>query len=119
MGCVVGSEGPTAVPARLGAGQVTPSSRPMPCISRQAYRCTRPAMKRRLPLPRIALGLWLAVASQSGAAADDPSSGALPPTLITPAVLGAKITETEADPDLQAEAKTKLVALYREAVSNL
>jgi potassium efflux system protein len=76
-------------------------------------------MKHRLPLPRIALGLWLAVVSQSGAAADDPSGGALPPTLVTPAVLGAKITETEADPDLQAEAKTKLVALYREAVSNL
>ena len=76
-------------------------------------------MKHRLPLPRIALGLWLAVASQSGAATDDPGGGALPPTLITPAVLGAKITETETDPDLQAEAKTKLVALYREAVSNL
>ena len=50
-------------------------------------------MKHRLPLPRIALGLWLSVASQSGAAADDPSGGALPPTLVTPAMLGAKITE--------------------------
>jgi potassium efflux system protein len=76
-------------------------------------------MKHRLPLPQLALGLWLAVASQGGTAADDPSGGAPPPTLVTPAVLGAKITETEADPDLQAEAKTKLVALYREAVSNL
>jgi hypothetical protein len=53
-------------------------------------------MKHRLPLPRIALGLWLAVVSQSGAAADDPSGGALPPTLVTPAVLGAKITDNSA-----------------------
>ena len=76
-------------------------------------------MKHRLPLPRSAFALWLALAAQGIAAAEDPSDGALPPTLVTPAVLGAKITETEADPDLQAETKTKLVALYREAVSNL
>jgi potassium efflux system protein len=70
------------------------------------------------PLHLIALSLWLAVA-QTAIAVPGDSQDALPPALVTAEVIGARITEAEANPDLQAEARTKLVALYREALSNL
>jgi hypothetical protein len=39
--------------------------------------------------------------------------------MVTAEVNGAKITEAGANLDLQAEARTKLVALYREALSSI
>jgi len=63
--------------------------------------------------------LWLSVLLHAGAAAQDGGYGGLPPTLVNAAVLESKVTEAEADPGLEGEEKTKLVALYREALSNL
>ena len=37
--------------------------------------------------------------------------------MVTTDVLEARIAEAEVDPDLEGEAKTKLVALYRDLVS--
>jgi potassium efflux system protein len=68
---------------------------------------------------RIALVLWLALALQTGAAAQDADQVVLPPALVAAGVLDAKIIETEANPDLQAEERTKLVARYRKAFGNL
>ncbi len=62
--------------------------------------------------------LWLAVAQTASAALGD-NQTALAPTLVSAEVIVARITEAEANPDLQAEARIKLVALYREALSNL
>jgi len=67
----------------------------------------------------IALCLWLGVIPHAGAAVEAGGPGALPPTLVTAEVIQAKITEAEANPDLAADEKTKLLALYREAQGNL
>ncbi len=70
------------------------------------------------PLLAVIL-LWLLVPCPLGAAEQGSSDVELSPALVTEDVLEAKVTETEADPDLDDEAKSKLVALYREALSNL
>jgi potassium efflux system protein len=54
--------------------------------------------------------------SESGAREGD---SALPPSLVTAAQLKAKISEAEADPGLDGDAKGRIVALYRKALSNL
>jgi hypothetical protein len=70
------------------------------------------------PLQVIALGPWLAVA-QTAIATQCGGQDALPSTLVTAEVIGARITEAEVNPELRAEARTKLVALYREALSTV
>jgi potassium efflux system protein len=53
------------------------------------------------------------------AAAEEEIGEVLRPTLVTSEILKSKIAETEAAPDLPDETKTKLVELYRKALSNL
>ena len=56
---------------------------------------------------------------QTGVSARDQGLTALPPALVSADLLQAKLTETEADPTVASEAKGRLVALYRKALSNL
>ena len=55
----------------------------------------------------------------ASASAQEDSAGAPPPSLVTAAVVEAKIQEVEATTGLEEEAKTKLVELYRKALSHL
>ena len=52
-------------------------------------------------------------------ASEEGITRALPASLVTPEVIESKIAEVEAATDLTDEAKTKLVELYRKALSNL
>ena len=56
---------------------------------------------------------------QTGVSARDQGLTALLPALVSADLLQAKLTETEADPTVASEAKGRLVALYRKALSNL
>jgi len=61
----------------------------------------------------VAVGLCLSAATQVG------SQDALRSSLVTPEILETKIAEVEDAVDLSDEAKTRLVELYRRALSNL
>ena len=55
----------------------------------------------------------------TGVRAQDQGVTTVPPALVTADQLEAKLTEVEADPGLDGDAKGRLVALYRKALSNL
>jgi potassium efflux system protein len=71
--------------------------------------------KRSASAPCLLLLMFL----QSGVGAWGQDLAAAPPALVSADLLQAKITETEADPAVAGDAKGKLVALYRKALSNL
>ena len=71
-------------------------------------------MSRRIP---AALCLLLALLQVDAGARD--AGWSVPPGLVTAAVVQAKIEEAESDPGLDGEEKTKLVALFRKALTNL
>ena len=73
--------------------------------------CVRPVL---LVLALACVGL----ASDDAAAAADGNRGA-PPMLVTADMLQAKIGEAERNPDLDAKGRASLIALYRDALSNL
>ncbi|MFY9975616.1 MAG: hypothetical protein WAK53_15250, partial [Chromatiaceae bacterium] len=71
--------------------------------------------------PRItaAICALVVLALLSGAAAAQDNDAALPSPLVSSAVLEAKIAETQEATDLTDEARERLTALYRKALTNL
>jgi len=67
---------------------------------------------------RVVPWLLLLALLQPGAGAQA-DAWAVPPALVTAAVVEAKIDEVESDPQLDGEARAKLVALYRRSLTNL
>jgi potassium efflux system protein len=67
----------------------------------------------------FATGLCLAASPKPLAVTANSSSTALPSLSVTTGVLEAKIKEVETATDVQAEVKTRLVELYRQAVSKM
>ncbi len=67
----------------------------------------------------ISFSLCGASVSNAGAPTEDNRLNASSPTLVTAEILQARTSEAEADPDLHGDTRTKLVALYREALANL
>ena len=67
----------------------------------------------------IASCLLVLALLSTGVRAQDQRSTTVPPALVTADQLEAKLTEVEADPGLDGDAKGRLVALYRKALSNL
>jgi potassium efflux system protein len=76
-------------------------------------------MKSIILRPRYALGLWLLAMLCASASAQEEGLGAAAPSLVTAEVLEAKIAEVESASEIEEEAKTKLVELYRKALGNL
>lgn len=66
-----------------------------------------------------AIGLLLVTLAGSLPAAEDATPGTHSPALVTAEILESKIAEVEAASDIEEEAKTKLVELYRKALGNL
>ncbi|WP_300453897.1 mechanosensitive ion channel domain-containing protein [Accumulibacter sp.] len=75
-------------------------------------------MSLHLPPILIAFTLWF-VALAAGDASAQAGRRGLPPMLVTAEVLQAKIVEVESKPELDAKGRAALVALYRDALSNL
>jgi potassium efflux system protein len=67
----------------------------------------------------VASCLLLMASLTAGVGAQDYPLTPVPPALVTKPVVEARISEAEANPDLQGDAKPKLIALYRKALSNL
>ena len=63
--------------------------------------------------------LWAGALAPGALALEGDGEGILPASLVTPAVIEAKIAEVEAATDLTDEARSRLVELYRKALSNL
>ena len=70
-------------------------------------------MKQPILFALVVVGFCLTAAAQVEV------QDALPSSLVTPEILAAKIAEVEAAVDLQDESKTRLIELYRRALSNL
>ncbi len=75
-------------------------------------------MKRPFPPFLFALSLWLLAVTHPFAAAQEDIGEVLRPALVSSEMLEAKIAEADAA-ELPDETKTKLVELYRKALSNL
>ncbi len=78
-----------------------------------------PMMIRLLLVIAAGIGFCLLGLAQPVSAAKEGSAEALPTAVVTPQILESKIAEVEAAADLTEDAKTKLVELYRKAMSNM
>jgi potassium-dependent mechanosensitive channel len=67
----------------------------------------------------LVCSLLLSALVQTGVDAREEVVTRVPPALVTESLLEAKLTETDADPGLDGETKSRLVELYRRALSNL
>ena len=76
-------------------------------------------MKQSLVVTLFAVSVCLLALSRPLAAVNGDSAAALPTTSVTADVLQSRIADVEAATDVTDEARTKLVELYRKALSNL
>ena len=76
-------------------------------------------MKQAVPIALLAVSLFLLALTRPLAAAEEGTGTALQPMLVTPEILESRLAEVESAADLPDETRTKLIQLYRKALSNL